>query len=94
MLVHTWAAEGPAHKFVGKTFAAPLVSEQLAQMTNMRAIPLMCLCDDRKKSLASARGHNRWRMGPCSSALDTVEISEAQRAKIYSGNAERIFKLA
>jgi 5-carboxyvanillate decarboxylase len=26
--------------------------------------------------------------------LDTVEISEVQRAKIYSGNAERIFKLA
>jgi 5-carboxyvanillate decarboxylase len=26
--------------------------------------------------------------------LDTVEISEAQRAKIYSGNAERIFKPA
>ena len=26
VLVHTWAAEGPAHKFVGKTFAASLVS--------------------------------------------------------------------
>ena len=59
VLVHTWAAKGPAHKFVSKTFAPSLVSEQPAQMSNMRAIAVICFGDGRCFGLAWRRRLHR-----------------------------------